>query len=136
MARLAGRIWISGEFLDTVLARLNARMDEKLDQYAAGAAQANADIVAGNPQYFAGARGSWAHDMEVTLKQDFGVALVVTSCIAWDDLLQFRRGYNEVIETHVDSRHGPAAFQKALDGVQERRKAAYDKWLVDHSPNH
>ena len=109
-------------------------MDEKPKPCDEGVAQARADIACGCPKYFYGARGSWAADMESTLKQEFGVELSVTSCFIWDDLVQFRLGYNRTIET-VECGHGAGSLQKALDGVQERRKAAYDKWAAENQPD-
>jgi hypothetical protein len=107
----------------------------KSEHHVAGVGQAKQDIAAGHPKYFYGARGTWANDMATTLRQNFGVELDITSCFVLDDLNSFRHGYNTEIEACIDSKYGEGSLRIALDGVQQRRKAAYDRWVAENRPN-
>jgi hypothetical protein len=99
--------------------------------YRAGVAEAERDIAAGQPKLRYGARGAWGEDLARTLQAQFGVELVVLSCLTDAASSSFDAGYNATVEAHVDGIHGPGSVARVWAEIQRRRKAAYDAWAAE-----
>ena len=96
-----------------------------------GVAEAERDIAAGQPKLRYGARGAWGEDLSRTLRAQFGVELVVLSCLTDAESSSFAAGYNATVEAHVDGVHGPGSVAAVWAEIQRRRKADYDAWAAE-----
>jgi len=99
--------------------------------YQAGVAEAELDIVAGQPRLRYGARGAWGEDLARTLQALFGVELIVLSCITDAASSSFEAGYNRTVEAHIDGIHGPGSVAGVWAEIQRRRHEAYDAWALE-----
>ena len=51
--------------------------------------------------------------------------------ITYAEKRAFEHGYNVTVNEHIDTAFGPGAMRAALDGVQQRRKEAYDRYFAE-----
>src|SRR4051812_44369084 len=90
------------------------RLETDSSAHSKGMEAAKADIAAGRLQYrWHGHSGHWGHwivgELEkrfrVGVNDGFGVCFVPASQISFDD------GYNAMLATEINRRHGPGAFE-------------------------
>ena len=98
----------------------------------AGVAEAHREIAAGRLRLFSGAPSgaAWARDQADTLRSRFGIEVTFTSDMVTEKQVAFAKGYNSVVESHVDGIWGKGALAAAQAEVQQRRKARYDAWVA------
>lgn len=106
-------------------------MERVESAYREGVAEAERDIAAGRPRLRYGARGAWGDDLARTLQAQFGVELVVLSCLTDSASSSFDAGYNATIEAHIDGLHGAGAVAAVWAELQRRRLVAYDAWAAE-----
>ena len=100
------------------------------EAYQAGVTEAERDIAAGHLRLRYGVRGAWGDDLQEQLASRFGVELVVLSCFVTASSLSFEAGYNATMEAFIDDRWGAGSVAAVNEGVQRRRKEAYDAWVA------
>ena len=116
---------------------IGVERDEKA--YAAGVEAATADIAAARLVYrWGGHAGHWGHwivtqlaeRFRVGVNEGFGVCFVSASSLSFDD------GYNAVLVSEIDRRHGNGAFEAMLAESRLQSEevlwAAKQLWLARH----
>jgi hypothetical protein len=107
--------------------------------FAAGRAEAHADIAAGKPVYrWSGHTGHYGHWIATQLSMRFGVGISdgFGVCFVTMAKLSFDDGYNEVLAAELDRRHGRGAltalFAEARQQSEESLWDAKESWLANH----
>jgi hypothetical protein len=107
--------------------------------FAAGCEAARADVASGRLVYrWSGHTGHWGHWIATQLAERFGVAVSdgFGVCFVTASRLSFDDGYNSVLVTEINRRHGSGAFESLLAESRQQSEetlwAAKQLWLQRH----
>jgi hypothetical protein len=107
--------------------------------FAAGCEAVRADIAASRRVYrWHGHAGHWGHWIVTQLAERFGVGVSdgFGVCFLTESSLSFDEGYNAVLATEIDRRHGSGAFESVFAESRQQSEealwAAKQSWLSRH----
>jgi hypothetical protein len=104
--------------------------------YQRGVREAHEDITKDTCRLFLGTRSFWGRRITDIMRDGFGVEVVHSSDITWEEKWSFEHGYNSIIFAYLDATYGTGTWDRIWEENQAYRLEVYQKYWpgLDSTP--
>jgi hypothetical protein len=97
-------------------------------EFQRGVSDAKADVENGGMRYFFQTRGFWGKQFTDLMQARFRVQVIHVSDMTSDAETSYVQGYNTTIESHLDHKFEPGAFNRTWSEIKAYREEGYQQW--------